>query len=270
MHGLSSHAFPSLYLWQTEMDLLILLEKDFFTVKFGMKGDNTWFFPCGAQNKIYDFIAGRMDAPLFSLHYLRTCDVVWIERNFPDQWNFRRAPESDEYICDIAEYIALQGSKFAEIRRKIRKLDKSYTITIQTIGKANMEDAMGVVSQWKQATHPIGEHGLTGEEIAEQALLERTLLDVTGIILYMDDIPVSVFAGFPLSRDTLDIVIGKCIPDAPKGTAYYALRECFKQCGGTYTYCNHEEDLGIEGIHRMKASFYPISKTPIWEATLKW
>ena len=85
-HTLSAHAFSSLYLWQGEMKLSLYLEKDFFTVKIDSRGDNAWFFPCGAEESVRQFIENGMNTPGFSLFYLRTCDAEWLEQTFPGAW----------------------------------------------------------------------------------------------------------------------------------------------------------------------------------------
>lgn len=268
-HTLSSHAFSSLYLWQHAMGLSIRLSNDFFAVKCEMNGENSWFFPCGSDRDKFDFIKAHIGDETFSLCYMRKCDAEWLEERFPGKWNFAHIEDADEYICDIAEYTELSGSKFAEIRRKIRKIDKEHTVTASVISKDNMQDALSVVSKWNKVEHNVSEHNLTDDHIAEAALANMEQLDINGIVLYADGIPVSVFAGFPLSADTVDVLIGKSILDAPKGIVYYGLREYLKRCCKAYTYCNHEEDLGIEGIRQIKNSLCPISKTQIWEAVLK-
>lgn len=267
-HTLSSHAFSSLYLWQYAMGLSLELAEDFFSVKCGINGNNSWFFPCGDEQKVFDFICNHIQDDSFSLCYVRETDVKWLEEKFPSKWKFNRVEECDEYICDILEYISLEGSKFSEIRRKIRKLDKEYKITSKIITDTNIADAMTVISLWNSVSHNISEQNLTDEQIAETALAQRKLLDINGIILYADELPVSVFAGFPLSDNTVDVLIGKCVPDAPRGTVYYGLREYLKLCASEYKYCNHEEDLGMPGIRQIKSSLCPVSKTPIWKAVL--
>ncbi len=268
-HILSSHAFASLYLWQHAMGLSLICNEDFFAVHCGGRASNTWFFPCGDERKTHDFIVGRMSEKPFSLRYLRECDVRWLEDNFPGKWRFGRDESSDEYICDISEYISLAGSKFSEIRRKIRKIDREHSITVKEISDSTLHDAMRVAKRWYATEHHIGADGLSDDMIAEIALGERAGLNINGVVVYADGAPVSLFAGFPLTADTVDVLIGKCTPDAPRGMAYYALREYLRSLNGAYIFCNHEEDLGIEGIRQMKSSLCPIEKTHVWEADLK-
>lgn len=265
-HTLSSHAFNSLYLWQNEMDLSIMCYEDFFVVKCGMYGANSWLFPCGDEKKIYDFVKAHMYDKSFSMCYLRDSDVKWLESKFPNKWDFKHDVNSDEYICDINEYVSLEGGKFSEVRRKIRKIDSAYDIEVKKLSDEVLSDAETVISKWHSISHYSAENGMTDDTVSQQALREMNKLDIDGIVMYADGEPVSVFAGFALCSDTLDVLIGKCTPDAPKGIAYYALREYLKGCSDEFVYCNHEEDLGIEGIRNMKNSLWPVSKTAVWEA----
>lgn len=273
-HELSSHAFASLYLWQEQMGLSLYLREDFFTVKSSFFGKNTWFFPCGAEKEMAQFIEKQAADPSFSMVYLRECDVEFLQRHFPDQWNFIRSEESDEYICDIAEFTALRGGKFSEIRRNLRKIDAIYTASFQPVNQDVLDDALTVVSAWARNKRNVElshmtEQDMTDDDVPENALHHMDRLEVSGSILYLDQTPVAVFAGFPLTDDTLDVLIGKCVQDAPRGTAYYALRGYLQSVQDRFTYCNHEEDLGIPGIRRMKNSLSPIRKNILWKAVQK-
>lgn len=269
LHVSSSHAFASLYLWQQAMGLSISCTEDYFVVKCKMNGENSYFFPCGNYEKIYEYIASQIAEESFSFCYMRNSDVRWLEEHFPGKWEFRRVETADEYICDISEFLELRGSNFSEIRRKIRKIDREYNITVKRIEEDTIQDAIDVVSEWHSGKHSINKQNLSDRNIAEKALTEMAFLDISGIIVYLENVPSAVFAGFPLSADTIDVLIGKTIADSPKGLVYYGLREYLKICADTYQYCNHEEDLGIPGIRQMKQSLRPIYKIEMWEAVLK-
>lgn len=268
-HNLSSHAFPSLYLWQHTMGLSIICDTDFFVVKCRLNGTNAWFFPCGNRKKTYDFIQSHMADPSFSLCYMRDEDVSWLNECFPHLWTYAHTEDCDEYICDIEEYLTMSGKHFSEIRRKIRKLESTYRLCTQIITDQNRKDAFSVIDDWNTTAHTVSKKNLTDELVAETALSHMDFLNVNGVIVYADAKPAAVFAGFPLSDDTVDVLIGKCTPNAPRGFVYYSLREYLKLCCSDYIYCNHEEDLGIEGIRQIKNSLCPIRKTRLWEARLK-
>lgn len=268
-HTLSSHAFASLYLWQQAMGLTACVEDDLLLVRCAMNGEHSFFFPCGDDARIRAFIASRMATRSLSLCYLRDRDVAWLQENFPDAWEFRRIEAADEYICDIAEYLELPGSRFAEIRRKLRKLEREHIMEVRSITADTLQDARAVVCEWYSTAHSVGEQELDDDHIAEQALAEMEALELDGIVLYADHVPVAVFAGFPLTDDTVDVLIGKTGQHAPRGAVYYGLHAYLQTCADRFTYCNHEEDLGIPGIREIKRSLCPIAKTQIWEAFLK-
>ena len=125
-HELSAHAFPSLYLWQKNMGLSLYLQQDFFSVKIDSRGDNVWFFPCGNEESVRNFIQSGMDTPNFSLCYLRPCDAEWLLKQFPDMWEVSREESSDEYICKISDYLSMEGGKYSELRKKTRHLERMY------------------------------------------------------------------------------------------------------------------------------------------------
>jgi len=268
-HELSSHAFASLFLWQEQMELSLYLREDFFTVKCGLFGENAWFFPCGEENAVCRFIDSQGADRSFSMVYLREHDVELLCRRFPGQWDVQRCEESDEYICDIPEFIALRGGKFSEIRRNLHKIDAAYDASFKPVTEETFDDAMAVISAWVNGKHNADSSGMTDDDVPETALRNRSRLDVSGSVLYLDQTPAAVFAGFPLTADTVDVLIGKCVKDAPRGTAYYALRGYLMSVQDKFKYCNHEEDLGIPGIRRMKTSLSPIRKNILWKAVRK-
>ncbi len=268
-HNLSAHAFPSLYLWQKEMGLSLYMEDDFFAVKIDSRGSNSWFFPCGDEEKINRFIRGGMDTAHFSLCYLRPGDVQWLIRHFPDRWEVRREEESDEYICRISDYLAMEGSQYSEVRKKIRHLEREYGVKVQPISDATIDDAKSVLHQWREVAHHVSDGNVEDRIVSETALQKRNELNIFGSILYLDEKPVAMYAGFPIDAVTMDVVVGKCVPGAPNYTVYFAMREFLRQYQDRFLYCNLEEDLGIPGIRMVKRKMRPIAFNEIWEAELK-
>lgn len=265
-HDLSSHAFPSLYVWQKEMGLSLYLQEDFFSVKIDSRGDNAWFFPCGNEESIRGFLEEGMDTPDFTLLYLRPCDAQWLTEQFPGAWDVRREEESDEHICEISQYLTMEGGRYSEMRKKIRHLEREYRAQVKEVSEATLEDAYEVLRQWRRIDHHVSEENVEDRGVSEIALSQREQLSLFGSILYLDGRPVALYAGFPINEETMDVLVGKCVPDAPNYTVYFAMREFLRQHQGSYTYCNLEEDLGIPGIRMVKQKMRPITKNEIWEA----
>lgn len=267
-HSLSSHAFVSLYLWKTAMGLSIVSADTFFAVKSELYGPNTWFFPCGREAEVAAFLKAHQNEPDFHLVFLRDEDVTFLQAHFPGVWRVSPTPDADEYIASVAEYTALSGSAFAEIRRKMRRIEDNHAIDVLPLEETTLSAALSVVTAWQSTTHAASAEGLTDDEVAQCALMHWQDIGLSGVVVYIDGVPMSVFAGFPLCADTVDVLIGKCTPEAPKGLAYFALHEYVVRCCGAFTYCNHEEDLGLPGIRQMKSSLCPCFKNRTSEAFL--
>lgn len=265
---LSANTFNSLYLWQNQMRLSVYTEEDFFAVKCGERGDNAWFFPCGSEEKTESFIAEGMKEKNFSLCYISEKDAEWLSEKFPLKWKLCREEESDEYICNIAELIGLSGGKYKGVRHKISRIERENTIKALPVSDETIDDALEVVSEWEKLPHNVGNNQIVDAGVSDTALYERKQLGIEGTVVYIDDKPVSVFAGFPIDENTVDALVGKSRHDAPRGFVYYAIREYVKQLADKYTYCNLEEDLGIPGIRMIKEELRPERKNLIWTGTL--
>ncbi len=267
-NNLSANAFNSLYLWQYQMKLSVYAEDGFYAVKCGERGENAWFFPCGDKEKIEEFIRRGINDKNFSLCYIGEKDAEWLEEKFPLQWKLRREEESDEYICDISEFIGLVGGKYKGVRHKISRIERENKIKILPVSDETEHDALAVITEWEKLPHNIGNNHIEDTGVSDRALSERKLLGIDGTVVYVNDQPMSVFAGFPIDDNTVDALVGKCRHDAPRGLVYYAIREYFKQIADKYTYCNLEEDLGIPGIRLIKEELRPERKNLIWTAVL--
>lgn len=262
-HTLSSHAFPSLYLWREEMGLSLWLTGDLFAVRCGWKGKNTWFFPCGEASATDAFIARKIIEPDFSLCYLRTCDAERLEQQFPGRWKILRAPQDDEYLYDTQGHRTLIGGAYANMRTQVHKVEREYARRTEALSDDTIDDALRVIRQWSHGEHRFGDCALRDDRVDEEALLRRRELGITGIVLYLNDEPAAVTAGFALDGDTFDVAVAKSVSTA-QGVPYYAKRELFTRLEQPVV--NMEEDLGIPGLRRMKTGMHPIGKHDIWEA----
>ncbi len=267
-NDISAYTFNSLYLWQCQMLLSVYIEENFFAVKCGERGENTWFFPCGSRERVESFITEGMKEKNFSLCYIGEEDAKWLSEKFPSRWKLCREEESDEYICNIAALIALEGGKYKGVRHKISRIERENTIKVLPISDETIDDAFDVMTEWEKLPHSIGNNQIVDSGVSDTALYERKQLGIEGTIVYIDDKPVSVFAGFPINENTVDALVGKSRHDAPRGFVYYAVREYVKQLADRYTYCNLEEDLGIPGIRLIKEELRPERKNLIWTGTL--
>ncbi len=267
-HNLSSHTFVNLYLWQEQMGYHLYCRENFFTVRTA-QGENAWFFPCGDEAKIQDFISEGIQTKDFSLHCLRESDAQWLEENFPQKFTLSRNDFLDEYICSVRGYIDLEGSTYSRIRRRNHRICREHTVRSEILCTQNISVAKNLIHAWDDYAKNHRGIPITDAKISLEAMDKKEQLDLHGILLYIDEKPVSVVAGFFLDEDTLDILLGKSLVTAPRGCNFLAVREYLCIFGQKITYCNIEEDLGIPGLRIQKEEMKPISKNLIWKAVLK-
>lgn len=258
----SSHAFASLYLWKEIMGLSLLFRKDMYTVKCTGFGKNTWFFPCGDQKPVRDFLEEKMKEPDFVLCYMRPGDVKWVERQFPGFWKFRRVTDAEEYLYDVRGHVGLKGKTYANMRTQVHKVEREYTARSVILDDTNVDDAMFILREWSRKKKEQGESDPEISSVDETALLMRKELGISGIILYLDEKPTALTAGFYLDQDTYDVAVAKSISTA-QGVSYYSKRELFRRLSCPFV--NMEEDLGIPGLRRMKKGMRPVRVNEMWE-----
>ena len=266
-HGLSSHGFPSLWLWRKQMGLRLYLEEEIFSVKAQRYGPNTWFFPCGSEERKRAFIRSRLGEKEFALCYLRKEDVQFLERYFWGLFEIRPAPDASEYIYDRKDMETIAGGRFSNMRKQINKLRKAYQVRTERIDSHNLADAIKLLHGHSVPAHVPGYHFLRDDGIAEEALQNRESLGLFGILVYLDGSPQSFAMGFGLTPDTVDGCIEKHRGEI-SGISYLTQREFFLSAPEQYRFLNGEEDMGIPGLRIMKRHMAPVRKNEIWEARL--
>lgn len=264
-HEFSSHAFPSLYLWRKQMGLTLYLEAEMFAVKSEWRGKNAWFFPCGKEEAIIRFLKKHIEEADFKLCYAREEDIQILKKHFPNEFSFSRDVASDEYIYEKEEHRILAGKKYANLRTQIHKVEKEHSLRTERLSEHTLSDALSVIKNWSGKKHPESILEVGDGETDEEALYLFKELGIEGVIIYVDGVPCAVVAGYPLSEYTYDLFLAK-ERERISGLAYYAKREFFLSLPQQYQYINIEEDLGIEGLRKMKKNLSPICMNEVWEA----
>lgn len=261
-HTLSSHAFNSLFLWQKPMELSLYLTADLYSVRYGKRGDNTWFFPCGEREAVRAFIERHMCETDFALCYLRPEDAKWLADCFPGEWELYRTPEDDEYLYEAEKHIQMKGRAYHSFRPQINKVERENEPRSEWICHHNEQDAIEVIRAWHKL-HEAKRGEFAGDEIDETAVSMWRRLGIQARILYLKEKPAAVTAGFYLDDTTFDIAVEKTAVPL-RGVSYYARRDLMAAV--SCELINHEEDLGLPGLRKMKERMLPVRKNEMWAA----
>lgn len=264
-HHSASHAFHSVYIWQKAFGLSILLEDDFFVVKYGKLGDHAYFVPCGNPAKTAAFLRAVNAAGKYRLLYIQKEEVRQIMSLAPTPLRFRYRRDDSEYIYDIPAQCALAGKQFAATRKKIHRLKAQYQVTARPLDADTVEDARQIINAW--STQKLEGLGNAHEEIeTDLCYLEHMdALSGAGTVMYLDGVPSAVAAGAPLDAQTFDLCICKQT-NWTAGTNLCVRNLLVRQLAGRYTVLNSEEDLGLPGLRRHKTEMHPARMLNMWEA----
>ncbi len=258
-HTLSAHAFTSLYMWQNAMGLSIHLEPQAFFVKIRSRGENAWFFPCGEAGQKEAFLKQLCRIPGASLHYLRQEDVAFLENCCPGAFDSIPAREDEEYIYLRQEQVDLPGSQFRALRSKISR-GRHHAWEVLPLDQSTVFLAMRVIRAWAALR---GDGDLDAAQMALSCWKE---LNLQGILLLDEGVPVAAAFGGAISENIFDVHVAKTLVP---GIDCYMKWELYSRIPEEMVWINMEEDLGLEGLRISKEESLPIERTPLWKAVLR-
>lgn len=259
-HILFSHAFYTLYFWKDIMQLSIYFESDFFVVKYGAKGDNSYFFPCGNSAKTEKFIVEHIKNDSFHLFYLRDCDKIFLEQKFTDSIQVTEDRGSWEYIFSRKEHELLKGKKFGKIRNEENYLRVNHKLSSAELCSSNISDAYAVLDCWENNRKKENDD-YSAAFLAIQSCKQQGMV---GVIVYVDGEPQGFAIGCEITQDTFGVQAAKII-HGQKGLIFYVLHELFKILPRQYEFINGDDDLNIEGLRIHKRKMQPCSMNKVWE-----
>lgn len=256
-HTLSAHAFVSLFLWQSQMKLSICLEKDAFFVKFGQRGENAWFYPCGSREAQIRFLQAGLERPEFSLHYVRQEDCDFLQREFPGRFRFEEARGDWEYICNRENQVELPGKPFRNLRAKVRKGEKRADWVVTPLDSGHREEVKQIVQLWEKGRETEGDGAvvMAGMDCFHE-------LDLQGILLSDEEGPKAMAFGSVIAPGIFDLHATKTL--LPRIDSYLKW-ELYQMLPSDIHWINQEEDLDIPGLRINKEESAPDHMTPLWK-----
>ncbi len=263
-HDGASHGFQSIFIWQEAMGLSIHLKEDLLAVRTSLRGENAWFFPCGSSQAKKEFLMEHRDEEDFFLCYARKEDVDLAIGILPPQFQFRKSPEDSEYLYDVQEQRSLQGRRFAKLRNHIRRMEREHRLETIPLTEKNSGFAFEILKGWERQSHEAGRFGLRDEDASRLLLHNLEVLEVQGNITMVDGVPGAVTAGYPLSDTVFDLCMAKQVPGV-SGLSAYAKWKLYMELPEHFLMVNGEEDLGIEGLRRMKCQMEPSGMLVMYE-----
>lgn len=181
-------------------------------------------------------------------------------RLFPGVFSVTALRDYSEYIYTYDKLANLSGHQMASKRQDINTFYRTYgnSVRIEKIKDKHLDEIRSFQKIWL-------DNRLNGEEdvqldyenIAIQLGLSNFAeLDLSGIVIYIDNVMRGYAYGAPLSQNSYDVMIEK--GDRRIADIYRVLnRDLVRLCCGQYRYINREEDVGNEGLRCAKLSYKP-------------
>ncbi len=164
-----------------------------------------------------------------------------------------------EYVYETKSLATLEGSALKQKRKEARQCRKACgcRLTAAPLRSADSAEVLAFQQEWMRV-HDAAETNtsLEGENRSIQMAMSRfDSLGLTGVVLRLDGRIVGYSYGCPVG-DTYDVLVQKATTDV-KYLYRVVFQECVLRCAAGYRYINAEEDLGIEGLRRLKLSYHP-------------
>ena len=251
--------FANIFCWSDTYHSEVAEVEGFLVIRFDNGGAKSYMQPVGSGDKrlILEFL--RQDA--FALRTplrLYGLSAEWrkfLEENYPSEFAFDTPRALSDYIYRTEDLASLQGRRYQPKRNHLNHFIARHDWRAEPLSKDNIKDCITLNNKWLSGRE-VGE-----TELAEQRALQRAFdnfeaLNLRGLVLYADGIPVAFSYGTPITQNTFCTHIEKHDAEV-EGAAVMMNRLMAQLLEEEFEFVNREDDLGLEGLRFAKMSYHP-------------
>jgi predicted GNAT family N-acyltransferase len=251
--------FANIFCWSSTYHSEVAEAAGFLVIRFDNGGVKSYMQPVGNGDKALVLELLRMDAfeqrtPL-RLYGLSREWRSFLEEKYPSEFAFDAPRSLCDYIYRTEDLATLQGRKYQPKRNHLNHFVARHNWRVEPLSKSNICDCMALNDKWLSG-RVLGE-----TERAEQLALHRAFdhfdeLDLRGLVLYAEDVPVAFSYGTPITQKTFCTHIEKHDSEV-QGASTMINRAMAQSLEEEFEFINREDDLGLEGLRFAKMSYYP-------------
>jgi hypothetical protein len=254
--------FANIFLWRHFEHSKFTVINDNFCILCGPPSEPAYFLPPIGATEIENTIRACLSfAPRLSRvtesFVLRYGDSY---RSEPDRDNF-------DYVYRTEDLVQLKGKKYDGKRNRIRKFERSHTCEYARYRRGDLTDCLQLLERWlKIKADSNGFFGRVWRTVIEAALEHADVLGLLGGVFKIDRRVVAFSFGAKLTPDTAVIPI-EIVDPGYDGLSQWVNREFIRREWASCRFVNREQDNGIPGLRRAKASYHPhhfVQKHNIW------
>lgn len=265
----SDVSFANIYLLRDKYDIQIARYRDFLIRHYnGYFGRAGYTFPLGKISKDSSDIkkaleiieadsVKRNEKLKFTLLTQEQKDML--EELMPERFEYTCNPGDSDYIYLQEELANLPGKAFHKKKNHVSKFKRTYAdYEFREIGQCCIDDASFVEDAWyNEHLQEEDDSALKEYKAIKDALDNFNSLNLSGGILYVNNIPVAMTIASRISDNVCDVHYEKAIGEYAVNGAYAMINKLFSESLSEYKYINREEDIGIEGLRKAKMSYRP-------------
>jgi len=253
----TAFAFQSIYTWRNQLGLTIDGDDSFFVVHSNK--DKAFFVPCGDQEKCRRWIDEKKDGgEYFKLIYLNEAQASELKK---EGFTVKHMPNLSEYIYN-SKALALEEGATRNFKRKCKKFDSSEyfarKIEITDVGEMKL-----LIRQWKIAGDSENDKDLAAMETAVDNM---SRLNMKGVAIHTQNGHYAFVLGYENTPDCFTMSMVKYSRDMSPDVVDLCVHEFAKLLTDKYEKIDLEEDLGDEGLRRMKKLIGPCRMYEVYSA----
>ncbi|WP_027728110.1 DUF2156 domain-containing protein [Treponema sp. C6A8] len=266
--GSCQHSFAAAYCLQEKYGNLYAVKNDFlFILRQNRCNENeeVYLFPLGNikdGKKALETLLSEAHKKGKKLVFETVTEKAknFIEENYPEQFYIEEKRDNAEYIFNREKLAELKGKEYEGKRWEVHRFQKEFEgrYSIEELVPSYFEEVKAFSRRWYDDFYTEETNAqLRAEEKALDNALENFYeLGFHGLVILIDSKIAAFEYGTPLNQDTYDGFVEKA--DRSYKYIYKMLNNTVAdRCPGSIKWLNWEEDLGHEGLRKMKLSYRP-------------
>ncbi len=158
-----------------------------------------------------------------------------------------------DYIYWRESLATLAGRKYHKKRNLVKLFNEGYKCEERVLTTGLVEDAEKVLEKWVEGREDRGDY-----EAARDSLTYFSDLDLSGLVFYIDSVPVAYSLGEILPDGKTFIThFEKTVPGV-RGLAQHVNKSLASWLPEEINIINREQDLGDDGLRQAKESYRPV------------
>lgn len=265
------NTFTAMYTWQQAYGIRIARWNRFVLGMMSSVYGTVYYYPIGTGDIQSAIEAIRQDAEERGVEFQMVCVtremIESLEHFYPGRFRYEAYRDAYDYIYEIDRLADLPGKKLHAKRNHIHRFEAEHPLwSACPVTGELIPLCREIEARWqKEAAGNLepGSHEDTDQRY-EYVSLQTALddfcgLGLEGILILTEEGPAAFALGKQVSKNSYNIHFEKAISTI-QGSYAVVNREYarwIRDKHPTVRYINREDDMGVPGLRRAKASYYP-------------